>query len=198
MFCQRQTSLACCSLAATRSRFSSQPLLLAAFVAPSPRRRSWLRSNFDCCCAALWDRSRRIDETKVASCASLDLTGPNLILLQGLPDLPQNMRQSTSILLINHTLAVLSVFWCIFTIYHIIRKEKSYLYKSRHVLLAGSWQGGRHLGKTNLVWVAKPSAKILKLCLRKQDKNLLFLVIKYWTGEIGVCGPKMVLHIPNF
>ena len=86
------------------------PLLLAASVAPSLRSRSWSRSNFDCCCAALCDRSRRIDETKVASCASLDLTGPNLILLQGLPDFPQNMRQSTSTLLINHTLAVLSVF----------------------------------------------------------------------------------------
>lgn len=55
--------------------------------------------------------ARWIDETKVASCASLDLTGPNLILLQGLPDLPQNMRQSTSTLLINNTLAVFSVFW---------------------------------------------------------------------------------------
>ena len=108
--CQRQMSWAQCSLAATRSHFSSQPLLLAAFVAPSPWSRSWSRSNFDCSCAALWNRSRWIDKTKVASCASLDLTGPNLILLQGLPHLPQNMRQSTSTLLIHNTLAMLLVF----------------------------------------------------------------------------------------
>lgn len=120
----------------------SDPLTLLFPASPScclcgsiSKEPQLVESNFDCCCAALWDRSRRIDETKVASCASLDLTGPNLILLQGLPDLPQNMRQSTSTLLINNR--ALSVL-IIFTIYYVIWKEKSYLYKSRYVLLAAS------------------------------------------------------------
>ena len=70
--------------------------------------------------------------------------------------------------------------------------------KNKKKLFANLLTNSETMAKIDLVWVAQPSAKILKLCLCKQDKNLLFLLIKYWTGEIGACGPKMVLHIPNF
>ena len=53
-------------------------------------------------------------------------------------------------------------------------------------------------GKTDLVSVAQPLPKIKETCLSKQDKNILFLAMKYWTREIGAYGLKMVLHILNF
>ena len=52
-----------------------------------------------------------------------------------------------------------------------------------------------HLGKTDLVSVAQPLPKIWGAFLCKEDKNILSSVMKYWTREIGVYGPKMVLHI---
>ena len=60
-----------------------------------------------------------------------------------------------------------------------------------------SSNSGAHLGKTDLVSVAKPLPKIQETFLIKQDKNILFLAMKYWTREIGVYGKKMVLHISN-
>ena len=66
-----------------------------------------------------------------------------------------------------------------------------------YFLIEGGAERGPHLGKTDLVSVAQPLPQILGFFLSKQDKNFLFLKMKYLTGEIGVYGPKMVLHIPN-
>ena len=139
---------ACCSLAATRSPSSSQPLLHTAFVAPSPGSRSWLRSNFNCCCAASWDRSRRIDETKVASCPSLDLTGPNLLLLQGLPDLPQDMRQSTSTLNFGRALGVLMY---LHNLSDYLEREK--LFVQVHTCSPRCFLTGRKAATASLCWI---------------------------------------------
>ena len=51
--------------------------------------------------------------------------------------------------------------------------------------------------ETDLVSGAQSSPKIRGAFLSKQDRNILSLVRKYLTREIGVYGPKMVFHILN-
>ena len=51
-----------------------------------------------------------------------------------------------------------------------------------------------HLDKTNLVSTAHPSAKILDSSICKQNKDILFLVIKYLTREKGILDLKLVLQ----
>ena len=43
-----------------------------------------------------------------------------------------------------------------------------------------------HLGKTDLVPVTQPLSLIRGVFLSKQDKDILSMVMKYWTREMGV------------